>query len=80
MAAQDYFSRLQMSGMMHSDLANLSALGNLASYTNAGSSLNSSPSSSSSNSKNNLKRKEKMQDSYDMKKMSSKDVSILENN
>lgn len=70
MAAQDYFSRLQMSGMMHPDLANLSALGNLASYSNAGGSLNSP----SSNSKSNSKRKDKVQDSYDMKKMSSNDV------
>lgn len=69
MAAQDYFSRLQMSGMMHPDLANLSALGNLASFSNANNSLNSS-SSSGSNSKNNLKRKDKMPDSYDMKKTS----------
>lgn len=71
MAAQDYFSRLQMSGMMHSDLANLSALGNLAQYPNASGSMNSS------NSKNNLKRKDKMQaqqDSYENKKMSAKEV------
>lgn len=69
MAAQDYFSRLQMSGMMHPDLANLSALGNLASFSNANNSMNTS----SSSSKNNLKRKDKMADSYDMKKSSSKD-------
>jgi hypothetical protein len=80
MAAQDYFSRLQMSGMMHPDLANLSALGNLASYSNVSNQMNSS-SSSGSGSKNNLKRKDKMPnlDMYDSKKTSSssKDTTSL---
>ncbi|KAG5678274.1 hypothetical protein PVAND_007963 [Polypedilum vanderplanki] len=75
MAAQDYFSRLQMSGMMHPELANLSALGNLAGYPNTSGSLNSSQSSaSSSNKKNNSKRKDQLQDSYDAKKLSANDV------
>lgn len=47
MAAQDYFSRLQMSGMSSADLASLQALSSgLAGYPNMN--LNSSPSSSSS--------------------------------
>jgi len=58
LAAQDYFSRLQMSGMLHPDLANFSAM----SSPNAMQSLaQSSPSSSN---KNNLKRKEKTMQNY----------------
>jgi hypothetical protein len=54
MAAQDYFSRLQMSGMVHPDMANFSSLGALNSMHN------SSPSASSSaGNKHNLKRKDK---------------------
>jgi hypothetical protein len=71
MAAQDYFSRLQMSGMVHPDMANFASLGALNSMHN------SSPSaSSSSGNKHNLKRKEKSSNqSDDMNKYNnSKDV------
>lgn len=51
MAAQDYFSRLQMSGMVHPDMANFSALGALNSAH-----ANTPPAASS---KNNSKRKDK---------------------
>lgn len=55
MAAQDYFSRIQMSGMMHPDLANFSALGGLNSLQNNP----SMGSNSSGGNKPNLKRKDK---------------------
>lgn len=82
MAAQDYFSRLQMSGLTGNDIASLQALSGLTGYPNMN--LNSSPSSSSSTggggggkSNNNSKRKEKSQvDSYD-KYASSMDVKKL---
>lgn len=69
MAAQDYFSRLQMSGMVHPDMANFSQLGALNSFHN-----NSSMAPSSGN-KHNLKRKEKAsnQDEYG-RSSSSKEV------
>jgi hypothetical protein len=73
MAAQDYFSRLQMSGMVHPDMANFAALGGL----NLNSMHNSSPSaSSSSGNKHNLKRKDKS--SQDDKYNNSKDASRFE--
>ena len=65
MAAQDYFSRLQMSGMVHPDMANFASLGALNSLHN------SSPGASSN--KHNLKRKDKS--SQDDKYNNSKDVS-----
>lgn len=80
MAAQDYFSRLQMSGLTGNDLASLQALSGLSGYPNMN--LNSSPSSSSTGggggkSNNNSKRKEKSQnDSYD-KYAASMDVKKL---
>lgn len=85
MAAQDYFSRLQMSGLTGSDIASLQALSGLTGYPNMN--LNSSPSSSSTGggnnsggggkNNNNSKRKEKSQnDSYD-KYASSMDVKKL---
>lgn len=55
MAAQDYFSRLQMSGMVHpSDMANFSSLGALNSMHN-----NSPIATGSGGNKHNLKRKDK---------------------
>lgn len=54
MAAQDYFSRLQMSGMVHPDMANFPSLGALNSFHNS----SPMPSGSGGN-KHNLKRKEK---------------------
>lgn len=65
MAAQDYFSRLQMSGMAgHPDMANFAALGGLNSLHN------NSPMASSSNSgnKNNLKRRDKGSNQDDFNK------------
>jgi hypothetical protein len=76
MAAQDYFSRLQMSGMMHPDLANaanLAALGNLGGFANP--TTSSSPSSNKSNSKR--KDKSDSYDKLDVKKMSSKEVIMI---
>lgn len=74
MAAQDYFSRLQMSGMVHPDMANFSSLGALNSFHN------NSPvaGGSSNNSKNNLKRKDKgaNQDDYSSKASNSKEVGM----
>lgn len=52
MAAQDYFSRIQMSGM-HPEMANFSALGGMTALHNT------SPIPGSSGNKHNLKRKEK---------------------
>jgi len=52
MAAQDYFSRLQMSGMAHPDMANFSALGALGS-------LNSNMAMGSMQAKPQQKRKDK---------------------
>lgn len=71
MAAQDYFSRLQMSGMVHPDMANFASLGALNSMHN------SSPgTSSSTGNKHNLKRKDKSSNQDDVNKYSSlKDVS-----
>lgn len=54
MAAQDYFSRLQMTGMVHPDMANFPALGALNSFHN-----NSPMPNTSGGNKHNLKRKEK---------------------
>lgn len=71
MAAQDYFSRLQMSGMVHPDMANFASLGAL-------NSMHNSPSGacSSSGNKHNLKRKDKSSNQDDMNKYSnSKDAS-----
>lgn len=65
MAAQDYFSRLQMSGMAgHPDMANFAALGGLNSLHN------NSPmaSSSSGGNKNNLKRRDKGSNQDDFSK------------
>lgn len=70
MAAQDYFSRLQMSGMVHPDMANFAALGGL----NA---MHISPSTASSSpvNKHNLKRKDKSSNQDEMNKSSvSKEV------
>lgn len=83
MAAQDYFSRLQMSGLTGADIASLQALSGLSGYPNMN--LNSSPASSSSasaggsknNSSSSKRSKEKSQnDSYD-KYASSMDVKKL---
>lgn len=72
MAAQDYFSRLQMSGMVHPDMANFAALGNLNSFHN-----NSAITASSSGNKNNLKRKDKVSSQDDFKQsINSKEVII----
>lgn len=71
MAAQDYFSRLQISGMVHPDMANFNSLGALNSFHN------SPPiASGSSGNKHNLKRKDKegTQDDYN-KSSNSKEVS-----
>jgi hypothetical protein len=64
MAAQDYFSRIQMSGMMHPDMANFSALGGLNSLQN-NASMSSSPAAGS---KPNLKRKDKGSNQQDYNK------------
>lgn len=75
MAAQDYFSRLQMSGMVHPDMANFSSLGALNSFHNN----SSMAGGSSNNNKNNLKRKDKgaNQDDYSSKASNSKEVKFL---
>lgn len=70
MAAQDYFSRLQMSGMVHPDMANFSALGTLNS-THA-----NTPSAVTGN-KNSNKRKDKGSSQDDYHKSSSREVSEL---
>lgn len=72
MAAQDYFSRLQMSGMVHPDMANFSSLGALNSFHNN----SAAAGGSSNNSKNNLKRKDKgaNQDDYSSKASNSREV------
>jgi hypothetical protein len=78
MAAQDYFSRLQMSGMVHHpDMANFASLGALNSMHNNSSGASSS---SSSGNKHNLKRKEKSSNQDDMNKYNnSKDASYFDN-
>ena len=69
MAAQDYFSRLQMSGMVHPDMANFPALG-------AMNSVHTTTPPAATGNKNNTKRKDKLstQDDY-YKSSSSREVS-----
>jgi hypothetical protein len=74
MAAQDYFSRIQMSGMMHPDLASFSALGGMSSLQNNP----SLGSGSSAGNKSNLKRKDKGLNQQEINKIAaSKDVRII---
>lgn len=73
MAAQDYFSRLQMSGMVHPDMANFPSLGALNSFHNS----SPMPSGSGGN-KHNLKRKEKSGNQEDFEKLNNpKEVNNL---
>lgn len=71
MAAQDYFTRLQMSGMVHPDMANFSALSAL-------NSVHGTSSSAGVGNKSNTKRKDKgpSQDDYS-KSLASRDVREL---
>lgn len=72
MAAQDYFSRLQMSGMHPADIANFSSLGALNSMHS-----NSPMASNTGGNKHSLKRKDKGSNQDDLNKASSlKDVRI----
>lgn len=69
MAAQDYFSRLQMSGMVHPDMSNFPSLGALnAAHGNT-------PPAMPGN-KNKRKDKGSIQDDYH-KQSSSREVSLL---
>lgn len=74
MAAQDYFSRLQMSGMVHpADIANFTSLGALNSLHN-----NVPSGMSSGSNKHNLKRKDKGSNHDDMNKYAgSKEVAEI---
>lgn len=73
MAAQDYFSRLQMSGMVHPDMSNFSSMAALNSVHN-----NSPSATGSSGNKHNLKRRDKGSHQEDFNKPTmSKEVKQL---
>lgn len=73
MAAQDYFSRLQMSGMVHPDMANFSSMAALNSVHN-----NSPSATGSGGNKHNLKRRDKGSHQEDFNKPTmSKEVKQL---